>query len=103
MNGLKGHMKQHHTEQIEKECFICDLCKKKFTSKVGLKRHLQWHSETTKTDDDDQYKRFIAENFDMSCDHCEAIFSTFHDARRHYKEMHDDKKGYIKCVKFEIQ
>lgn len=35
----------------------------------------------------------------MGCDHCDAIFTTFHDARRHYKEMHDDKKGYIKCVK----
>lgn len=60
MHGLKGHMKQAHTEEIEKECFICDVCKKTFTSKVGLKRHLQWHSETTTKTDDDQYKKFIA-------------------------------------------
>lgn len=95
-------MKQHHTERIEKERFICDICKKNFTSKIGLKRHLQWHTESTKSDDD-QYKKFIAENFDMTCDNCEAIFLTFHDARRHYKELHDDKKGYIKCCNIKLR
>lgn len=98
---LKAHMK-HHTETVEKECLICDICKKTFASKVGLKRHLQWHTDATKSENQ-QYHKFIAENFDMSCDHCEAVFITFHDARSHYKEFHNDKKGYIKCCNIKLR
>lgn len=98
-------MKQH-SEHVEKECLICDICKKTFSSKVGLKRHLQWHTmDGTKKCEDDQYKRFIQENFDMRCDHedCDAVFISFHDARRHYKEFHNDKKGYIKCCNIKLR
>lgn len=97
-------MKQH-TEKPEKKCLICDICQKTFTSKSGLKRHFKWHkSEGAKnTDTDEDHKRFIAENFDMSCDHCDAIFISFHDARNHYKESHNDKKGYIKCCNIKLK
>lgn len=124
LHALNEHIKRHHAKQIEKQSFICDVCKKTFISKVGIKRHLQTHSETTETTktDDEQYIKFITglvfshflpitflfyikiilnlfkENFDMSCDHCEAVFNTFHDARRHYKQFHNDDKGYIKYV-----
>lgn len=50
-----------------------------------------------------QYDKFIKENFDMTCDNCEAVFISFHDARRHYKEFHNDKKGYIKCCKIKLR
>ncbi|XP_031634974.1 zinc finger protein 91-like [Contarinia nasturtii] len=102
-HGLKGHIKSHHTLRTEKEWFICDICKKKFASKVGIKRHLHWHTESKKKTEDDQHKKFIAENFDMSCDLCETIFITFHDARRHYKEFHNEKKGYIKCCNIKLR
>lgn len=93
-------MKQH--TELGKECFICDVCKKTFTSKVGLKRHLQWHNDVNNSEND-QYKRFIAENFDMKCDQCTAIFISFHDARQHYRELHDDKKGYLKCCNMKLR
>lgn len=33
----------------------------------------------------------------MSCDLCSAVFTTFYEARRHYRDLHAMKKGYIKC------
>lgn len=37
------------------------------------------------------------ENFDMSCDNCEAMFTSFADAKRHYLVEHGEPKGFIKC------
>lgn len=94
---------RQHVEHVEKKCLICDICKKTFTSKVGLKRHLLWHSEGSAKTGNEQHNRFIAENFDMNCDHCDAVFATFHDARRHYREQHNEKKGYIKCCNIKLR
>lgn len=101
IHALRSHMKVH-TETLEKRLLVCDICKKPFTSKVGLKRHLRWHTDGTKSENE-QYNRFIAENFDMSCDHCETVFISFHDARRHYKEIHNEKKGYLKCCNIKLR
>lgn len=59
LHVLRAHIKQH-TETVEKECLICDICKKTFASKVGLKRHLQWHSVGSKSENE-QYNKFIGE------------------------------------------
>lgn len=99
---LKAHMKQH-TETVIKEYLICDHCKKTFASKVGLKRHLKWHTMEHPKSEDNQYTKFIADNFDMNCDQCETVFISFHDARRHYKDFHNDKKGYIKCCNIKLR
>lgn len=78
------------------------MCGKSFTSKVGLKKHLLRHMEVN-TSEESQYDKFIKENFDLSCDKCDAIFLSFHDARRHYKELHNERKGYIKCCKIRLR
>lgn len=101
MHVLKAHMKQHKENESEREPVVCDICKKAFTSKLYLKKHLQWHSEGNKSDDE-QFRRFMADNFDMNCDRCDVVFTTFHDARRHYKDLHNEKKGYIKCCETKL-
>lgn len=103
LGALKTHMKKHIKPPVkrEKQEFICDICLKKFTSKDYLKRHFQWHSQRNKSDDE-QYTRFIAENFDLSCDICHFKCATFYEAKRHYKDAHDEKNGYIKCCNLKL-
>lgn len=43
------------------------------------------------------HEQFIADNFDMSCDQCDAKFTKFYEAREHYKDAHNENNGYIKC------
>lgn len=83
----------------EREIFVCDICKKTYTSKIYLSKHLKWHTDgRNRSADNEQYKNFITDNFDMSCDQCnDVVFTTFHDAKRHYRDVHNEKKGYIKC------
>lgn len=64
-----------------------------------MNEHLK---ETVKTDTD-AHTQFIAENFDMTCDRCDAVFISFIQARKHYKDAHDDKKGYIKCCNVKLR
>lgn len=40
---------------------------------------------------------YVMDHFDMSCDHCETMFESFSDAKRHYLREHSEPKGYIKC------
>lgn len=96
-------MKTHTEKSNRKEKRIeCSVCKKMFSSNIYLLRHMRRHEEKNETDDG-QYEKFIAENFDMKCDHCDTVFTAFHDARRHYKEFHDDDKGYIKCCNVKLR
>lgn len=44
-----------------------------------------------------QHDKFMAENFDMKCDFCDAVFNAFVEARVHYREYHNDERGYLKC------
>lgn len=100
---LDRHMKTHAVKSNRKEKRIpCNVCKKMFASNVSLLRHMRRHEEKNETEDG-QYEKFIAENFDMKCDHCDTVFTAFHDARRHYKEFHDDDKGYIKCCNVKLR
>lgn len=103
MHMLKTHMKQQHSENMDggKGGFICDICEKSFASKIHLRKHFQWHAEGNKLDDE-EHRKFVAENFNMKCDQCDVVFSTFHNARRHYKDMHSEKKGYIKCCDIKL-
>ncbi|XP_031627535.1 zinc finger protein 883-like isoform X2 [Contarinia nasturtii] len=94
------HMR-NHTMPNEKT-ISCSICKKLFTSEVGLKHHMKGHTERNEAEDS-QMVKFIAENFDMKCDHCETVFNGFYDARRHYKELHNDDKGYIKCCNIKLR
>lgn len=98
--SFEAHVKAHF-EPAEKVRLICDLCKKEYTSRVGLKKHLQRHFK--KSTKNDQYEKFIAENFDMSCDQCDSVFNSFGDARHHYRENHNEKKGYIKCCRMKLR
>lgn len=100
LDVLKAHMKLHE-ESPDGERVICDICKKAFTSKIYLKKHLQWHMKGNQSDDE-QYRKFIIDNFDRNCDQCDVVFTTFHDARRHYRDLHNEKKGYIKCCSIKL-
>lgn len=82
---------------LDKEKTIqCDICNEMFHSQRKLAFHKKSHEEDPY--DKELYDQFIAENFDMKCDQCEEKkFITFDDARRHYKECHNEDKGWIKC------
>lgn len=99
-------MKKHGDTDMSvktKKLFVCGICKKKFASKIEMKHHLNGHTaEGTKTADD-SHIRFMAENFDMTCDLCETTFISFRDARSHYRHTHDDKKGYVKCCNTKLR
>lgn len=104
--GRKKHMKNHFsdTDPTRIQKFLsCDICMKKFTTKIGLNRHLDGHSIEGTNTGNDPHTRFIAENFDMTCDLCEAVFISFHDARNHYRDVHKEKKGYIKCCQMKLR
>lgn len=93
---LEKHKKQHQTIAEDKlELFPCDICKKVFRKPQSLRVHKKRHKNDPP--DSELYEQFIAEHFDMTCDQCDARFSAFHDAQRHYKEIHDEEAGYLKC------
>lgn len=94
---LDSHMKTHKKRSMQ-----CTICKKMFVSHVSLKTHMQRHEENNETEDG-LYIKFMAENFDLKCDHCDTVLPAFHDARRHYKEFHGDPKGYLKCCNVKLR
>lgn len=98
MSSFKHHMETHLG------CtYICDICKKIFKSKIAMKRHLKSHAlDESNTLKDELYNEFIATNFDMSCDHCDAVLISLYESKNHYKECHNNEMGYIKCcnIKF---
>lgn len=66
-----------------------------------MERHLKRHYENDEVKDE-QYIKFIRESFDMKCDFCDNIFSGLCDARRHYKDAHNEDNGYIKCCDIKL-
>lgn len=79
------------------EEFVCEVCDKTLSSKSGLKKHVQDQHTDQQKMGDQKYKDFMLESFDMSCDMCDAKFQSYFEARTHYKDVHDEDKGYIKC------
>lgn len=74
------------------------MCNRLYATQDALQRHKQQHDTNSNDSNNNQlYDQFIADNFDMSCDLCTAVFTTIYDARLHYKECHNDDKGYVKC------
>lgn len=100
--ALNAHMKKQHAKN---ERFICDICNKSFSSKRLLRNHIRRHKQLKPEQQsrDDEYNSFIAENMDMSCDQCSAVFNSFYDAQYHYKESHNENNGYIKCCKLKLK
>lgn len=100
---LKAHViKAHSTKtDIDKQKTLveCNICKKAFSSKIYLRKHILCHSEKSQ---EEQYRKFIADHFDMNCDECDFVFETFYDAKRHYRDLHNQKKGYIKCCDMKL-
>lgn len=96
-HGLSGHIKQQHqTEKVKRERFICDICKRTFITKMALIRHIELHIKSIESKAEDQYEKFMIENFDMSCDRCSTVFISLYDAQRHYKQLHSYDYGYLK-------
>lgn len=103
---LNKHI-QRHSEAAnanrKEKSLPCEICAKLFATKNSLDRHMQRHDDKKKSEEGQQHDKFIAENFDMTCDRCDAVMTSFHDARRHYKECHGDEKGYIKCCNVKLR
>lgn len=92
-------------ESQSTESFICHICQKCFSSKILLKKHVESHTKDTNNSTDnirEHYKKFIAENFDMTCDHCGLVLTSLRNARFHYRESHDEDMGYIKCCNIKL-
>lgn len=99
---LRYHIQKHQdiaTGQTKK--FQCDICQKKLRSRNSLLEHKERHKNDPP--DSEMYDQFIADNFDMSCDRCDAKFMVFHDAPRHYKECHNKHNGYVKCCGIKLR
>lgn len=45
----------------------------------------------------DKMIEYVKTNFDMGCDHCEVIFESLNDAKKHYILAHNAPSGYVKC------
>lgn len=95
--GLNKHIKGHQEIAVKtKEKLIqCNICKKAFAKQQNLLAHKRVHKNDPP--DSEMYYQFIADNFDMTCDQCDAKFTAFHDARQHYKDKHKEENGWIKC------
>lgn len=96
---------KHVPESHPSELFICHICQKSFSSKILLKKHVESHTKNTNNSSDnipEHYKKFITENFDMTCDHCGLVLTSLRNARFHYRESHDEDMGYIKCCKIKL-
>lgn len=99
---LDRHVQRH--KQIggyKARSIPCDICKKLFASQDGLQRHKKLH--TKDLTENKVHNQFIADNFDLSCDLCANTFTTFYEARQHYKECHNEEKGYVKCCRTKLR
>lgn len=45
----------------------------------------------------------IPDYFDMKCDLCAVMFSSFDEAREHFLEAHSIERGYVKCCDMKFQ
>lgn len=101
---LAKHVDARHKGQPKKEKTLpCAICQKLFTTKQSLHYHMRRHKNSENDEFEDvQFVKFIAENFDMKCDHCDTVFDGFYDARRHYRQHHNDK-GYLKCCNMKLR
>lgn len=50
-----------------------------------------------------QTLEYVQANFDMACDHCEMIFESLHDAKKHYILAHQEPRGYLKCCGIKLK
>lgn len=101
---LQSKKTNHDHQEIvmDKEKAVqCDICQEMFHSQRKLVFHKKMHEKDPY--DKKLYDQFIAENFDMTCDQCDEKFTTFQDARRHYKDKHNEEQGWIKCCRKKLK
>lgn len=82
--------------------FRCTECNRSYANIFVLEQHKKQHekeqSTTLITTENKVYLKFIADNFDMSCELCEnKSFTTLSTAHRHYKAFHNLPHGYVRC------
>ncbi|XP_055317606.1 transcription factor grauzone-like [Sitodiplosis mosellana] len=105
---VMDHIKKHFEPKtpkpkIPKETSLsCKICSKSFNSRQSLLLHRKVHVENDEEEDVD-YINFMVEHFDMKCDFCETVFRGYYEAREHYKEVHNEDKGYIKCCNTKLR
>lgn len=101
--NLTLHMKIHSKDQKKEEPTLqCDVCTKVFRKKKAMRMHLMRHTKNYNPLEE-QYHKFMIENFDMKCDQCDYNFTTFYNARNHYKEKHNENNGYLKCCNVKLK
>lgn len=79
---MKRHKKEH-----EQGAYPCDICQKVFKKQVNLRLHRRRHKNDPPVNE--LFEQVIAENFDMTCDHCDVKFISYNEARQHYKDIHN--------------
>lgn len=99
---LERHMKLHQRiGGLKSRSIPCDICHKLYASADSLQRHKKVHANNLT--ENKLHNQFIADNFDLSCDLCSNTFTTFYEARQHYKEVHNEEKGYLKCCRTKLR
>ncbi|KAG4078967.1 hypothetical protein HA402_010919 [Bradysia odoriphaga] len=53
--------------------------------------------ELTKKFRSDSHSSLLSKYFNMACDLCDVILSSYRDTNQHYKDVHDLDKGYLIC------
>ncbi|XP_055317611.1 zinc finger protein 287-like isoform X1 [Sitodiplosis mosellana] len=94
------HLRKHQRRSRNKK--QCRLCFKLLGSNYALKKHMNLHEERNETSDE-EFMKFLKENFDLNCDQCDTMFSSFNHAQQHYKESHGNDNGYFKCKSCKIK
>jgi hypothetical protein len=84
---LKRNLIKHFRQHVKfdnREKFFCDFCDKTFTSKNGLKMHIN--------------EKHIEQNEDHKCK-CGKVFETAHRLKKHEHLVHYSEGTNLKCVK----
>lgn len=45
----------------------------------------------------DSHSSLLSKYFNMSCDLCDTLLTSYRDTNQHYKDVHDLEKGYLIC------
>lgn len=87
-----------HVKTSQRDTIPCSVCQKLFCSKNSLGTHMRKkHGIIPNKMIDDEFIKFMAENFDMNCDRCDNVFHTFREMKQHQRVSHGDDNGYVKC------
>lgn len=101
---MQTHVIRSHGAEDHQLVHECTNCNKKFFNQTTYKKHIQLHAKKEETErrkasrksSDEKNTVVLRQFFDMSCELCPTEFSSFPDAKKHYRSAHK-QAGFLKC------